>query len=289
MTLGLFAAFLAGEVWLASPAIRERVVRASGPQGGVLVGLWPLVTYLVYALGTGSLGSTRVGIAVAYALAPVLLAATAHGAKPGAWQDYVGMAAIFVPFKAGWLNLLFPGAELQIAGVLPLLFAVNVALAAFLFVRQMEGVGYSIGWRAAWAGVALLAFAAIAAVDIPAALALHFIRFDPRAAEWRGLPLALVGTFVLTAWPEELLFRGLLQNALSKTVGGDNGGWVAASVIFGLAHITNGGFPNWRYALLAAVAGLGYGWAWRRSGSIFPSAMVHTLVDVTWHLLFPTL
>ena len=146
--LAAFAVLLAGELWLAAPALRERLLRASGPQGGVLVALWPLGAYLIYALGTGSMGRMRVAIAVTYALAPLLLAASAHSAKPGAWQDYVAMTAVFLPFKLGWLHDLFPSAPLDSRYAFTLLFAINAALAAFLFVRRMEGVGYSIGWRA---------------------------------------------------------------------------------------------------------------------------------------------
>ncbi len=282
------AILLAGEIWLASPGVCERAVRASGPQGGTLVALWPLAAYLLYAIGTGSVAGSRVAIAVETALVPILLAVSAQSAKPGAWQDYAAMVVIFLPFKLGWLNRIFPGAAAQHLGYgLPLLFAVNVALAAFLFVRRMDGVGYSIGWAAKWMGMALVCFALIAAVDIPTEIALHFIRFDVHGARWASVPLALVGTFVFVAWPEEFLFRGLLQNSLRKTLGGETAGWIAASLLFGLAHIANGFFPNWKYAVLAAVAGLGYGLAWRKTGSIFPGALVHMLVDVTWHLLFP--
>ena len=66
-------------------------------------------------------------------------------------------------------------------------------------------------------------------------------------------------------------------------------GWIVASIIFGLSHIDHGVFPNWRYVLLATVAGIFYGLAWRRTKSMFPAAVVHTLVDTTWHLLFQTL
>jgi membrane protease YdiL (CAAX protease family) len=41
--------------------------------------------------------------------------------------------------------------------------------------------------------------------------------------------------------------------------------------------------------LLGSIAGLFYGWTWRKSGSIFASALVHTLVNTTWHFLFLTL
>jgi membrane protease YdiL (CAAX protease family) len=107
---------------------------------------------------------------------------------------------------------------------------------------------------------------------------------------WKSLPADAIGIFLLTAWPEELLFRGLLQNSLTRTLSSESGGWILASIIFGLAHITNNGvFPNWRYALLATIAGIFYGRTWRKTASIFPAAIVHALVDTTWHLLFRTL
>ncbi len=85
------------------------------------------------------------------------------------------------------------------------------------------------------------------------------------------------------------MFRGLLQNLLARTLGSARAGWLLAAVIFGPAHINNGGFPNWRYVILATIAGIFYGRAWQKTGSIFASALVHTLVNVTWHLLFRTL
>jgi uncharacterized protein len=86
-----------------------------------------------------------------------------------------------------------------------------------------------------------------------------------------------------------LLFRGLLQNFLSKASKSDLAGWWTASMLFGFSHITNLGFPNWRYVILASIAGLFYGWTWRKTGSIFASALVHAAVDAVWHFLFRTL
>jgi membrane protease YdiL (CAAX protease family) len=287
--LTAFAILLAGQILLAAPAIRERLVRTTGPQGGALVALWPLGAYLIYAFGSGNFTWARMGIAAAYALVPVGIAATAHATKPGAWQDYAAMLAIVLPFEFGWLRGLFFLPELRLGYILPILFAMNVALATFLFVRRMDDIGYSIGWSLEWTVAAGLCFAAIAAIDIPIGVAIHFVRFDPGAAHWRTLPRDLVGIFVFTAWPEEFVFRGLLQNALGKTLRGNNAGWMVASVVFGLSHINHGVFPNWRYVLLATVAGLFYGLAWRRTRSIFPAAAVHTLVDTVWHQLFQTL
>jgi len=94
--------------------------------------------------------------------------------------------------------------------------------------------------------------------------------------------------FFFTAWPEEFLFRGLLQNMLSRASKSDFAGWWTASVLFGFSHITNGGFPNWRYVILASIAGFFYGWTWRKTNSIFAAAIVHALVDTFWHFLFRT-
>jgi membrane protease YdiL (CAAX protease family) len=297
-TLTAFAILLGGELCLASPALREAVQRTAGPQGGVLLALWPLAAYAVYAFGTGTASYGRFGIAVAYTLVPLALVASAHAdrGKAGAWQDYAAMLAIFFPLwltvKLGVvhfnLRTLFPYPE-PLGYVLTMLLAINVGLATFLFIRRMDGAGYSIGWSGDWAATVSIAFAILAAIDIPLALKIHFVRFDPHAANWRGFPLSFLEILIFTAWPEEFLFRGLLQNSLGKTLRNEYAGWIAASVIFGLSHIHNGHFPNWRYVALATIAGVFYGYAWRRTASIFPSAIVHTLVDATWRLLFPTL
>jgi membrane protease YdiL (CAAX protease family) len=130
----------------------------------------------------------------------------------------------------------------------------------------------------------------IAVIVIPLGIYLDFIQFDLTQAHWKALPLDAISIFLLTAWPEELLFRGLLQNSLSRTFSNEVAGWFAASAIFGLAHITNNGvFPNWRYALLAAIAGIFYGRTWRKTSSIFTAAIVHALVDTIWHLAFRTI
>jgi membrane protease YdiL (CAAX protease family) len=288
-TLAALAILLAGEIWLAAPAVQDGLLRAAGPQGGAIMALWPMVAYAIYATGTGTAAWWRFGEAVAYLLVPVALAAAAHGAAAGAWQDYASMVAIFLPLKLGWLRGLFPYPHGELGYVLPMMLAINVALAAFLFVRCMPGVGYSIGWHPKWIALIAICFAASAAIDIPLGMRIHFVRFDLHAAQWRQFPLTFIGILIFTAWPEEFLFRGLLQNALNKTLGGETSGWIVASIIFGLSHIHNGPFPNWRYVLLATIAGLFYGLAWRKSRSMFPGAVMHGLVDAVWHLLFPTL
>jgi membrane protease YdiL (CAAX protease family) len=288
--IAVLAFFLAIQLLLAAGNLGERWARRVGSHRGVLVAIVPFLAYLIYILGTNSFAWWRVAIAATYTLGPVLLVISAVGAKPGALQDYLAMLAIFLPLKLRWLNGLWPDPGARIGYPATVLLAINVALAAFLFVRQLDGIGYNIAWGRDPAVSVVIHFTLLGAIIIPLGTAVHFINFDPTVAHWKSLPADAIGIILLTAWPEELLFRGLLQNSLSRTLSSEAGGWVAASVIFGLAHITNNGvFPNLRYALLATIAGIFYGRTWRKTGSIFPAAIVHALVDTTWHLLFRTL
>jgi membrane protease YdiL (CAAX protease family) len=290
VTLCVLAFLFAIQLLFAAGNLGERLGRRTGSQRGVLVATVPFFAYLIYLLGTNNFAWWRAGIAAAYILTPVLLVISAGSAKPGAWQDYLAMLAIFLPLKLRWLNGLWPYPGARIGYVATVLLAISVALVAFLFVRQLDRIGYNIVWGNDAALAVLVNFSLLALVVIPLGTVLHFIRFHPSGANWKSLPFDASAIFLLTAWPEELLFRGLLQNSLSRTLSSETGGWIAASVVFGLAHITNNGvFPNWRYALLAAIAGIFYGRTWRKTGSIFPAAIVHALVDTTWHLLFRTL
>jgi membrane protease YdiL (CAAX protease family) len=290
VTLCVLAFFLAIQLLLAAGNFGERFARRTGPQRGVLIAFTPFFAYLIYLSGTGNFTWSRAGIALAYTLAPVLIVISAGAAKPGAWPDYVAMIAIFLPLKLRWLERLwiYPGP--RFGYILMMLLAISVALATFLFVRQFDGVGYNIVWGRDAALAVLLHFGLLVVILIPLGTALHFVKFDPSQANWRSLPFDAISIFLLTAWPEELLFRGLLQNSFSRTFSSENGGWFAASVVFGLAHITNNGvFPNWRYAILATIAGIFYGRTWRKTNSFFTSAIAHALVDTIWHLTFRTL
>jgi hypothetical protein len=56
-------------------------------------------------------------------------------------------------------------------------------------------------------------------------------------------------------------------------------------VLFGLSHFNKRtAFFNWRYVLLAAIAGIFYGRAWGRDRSVGASAVAHSTVDAVWSL-----
>ena len=64
------------------------------------------------------------------------------------------------------------------------------------------------------------------------------------------------------------------------------GGLVVTSLLFGAVHLWFRAFPNWRFAALAALAGLAYGAAFHRARSIRASMVTHALTVTTWRMFF---
>ena len=83
-----------------------------------------------------------------------------------------------------------------------------------------------------------------------------------------------------------MLFRGIIQNILEKEVGHRNLALGMTALIFGAAHLNNGPSPDWRYFLLATLAGWFYGRAYIKTRNLMAPALVHTLVDVAWRGFF---
>jgi uncharacterized protein len=287
--LTCFAFLLLTTLLFAARGVADAVSSRFGAASGVLLGVCVLLAYLLYAIGTGSVSLNRVALISALLFVPLVLALLAGTAAAGAWQDFASILGIWIIVKFSPRQWLWPYPEGKLAHVLTVLVAVNAAIASFLLLRRAKGVGYSIGWGKRWGLYVLGAFVAFACIAIPLGTAMHFIRFEPQWSKWGTYIGLSLGILVFTAWPEELLFRGLLQNCLSKASKSELAGWWSASVLFGFSHITNMGFPNWRYVILATIAGLFYGWVWRKTGSIFASALVHGAVDAVWHFFFRTL
>jgi membrane protease YdiL (CAAX protease family) len=287
-TLTTFAFYFAVLLLFAARGVPEFLASRFGAGGGYLLGMTVILGYLIYALGTNTFAFARAGAITALVFVPLALAASAEGQPPGAWQDYITIAGVWVAVKFSPSHWLWPYPGGRLAYVFTVLLCVCVALATFLLVRRFVGVAYNIGWGSAWSLYIAGNFLAFGAIAIPLGLRMHFIEFAPHWAAWKSLPFVTLAILCFTAWPEEFLFRGLLQNMLTRSSKSELAGWWTASVLFGFSHITNLGFPNWRYVILASIAGLFYGWTWRKTGSIFASAIVHALVDASWHFLFRT-
>jgi uncharacterized protein len=288
-TLACFAFVLLVMLLLAGRGVAEAINAKLGAAGGVLLGVCLLLAYIGYLMGSSALLWTRVAEMAGLIFVPIALAVWAGNATPGAWQDFVSVAGIWVFVKFGPRAWMWPYPAGMLSHVLTSVVAVDVALASFLLIRRAKGIGYSVGWGKNWSLYVFGSFLAFAFIAIPLGTTMHFIRWGPlwsRLGSYVGISLAIL---MFTAWPEEMLFRGLLQSFLARAAKSEFAGWWMASVLFGLSHITNLGFPNWRYVILATIAGVFYGWTWRKTGSIFGSALVHGAVDAVWHFLFRTL
>jgi membrane protease YdiL (CAAX protease family) len=287
--LSVFSFLLLVMLLFAARGVTEKIVARLGSAAGILLGGSLLLAYLIYLLGTNTFAIARAGVVMALILAPLALALSAERKPAGAWQDFLIVAGVWACAKflpAAWL---WPYASGKPAHIFTILLMVAIGIAVFLLTRRVSGVDYNIGWGANWLLYIIGSFLLFAVIAIPLGMAIHFVQFAPSWKAAGSLPLVAVGILIFTAWPEEFLFRGLLQNMLSQRLRSDFAAILLASVLFGLSHITNGHTPNWRYAALASIAGLFYGWVWRKTGSIFASAMVHALVDATWHFFFRTL
>ena len=114
--------------------------------------------------------------------------------------------------------------------------------------------------------------------------ALGYVAWEPKGTPfffaWAVVNLGFV------CLSEEAFFRGLIQAQLTTCFQGRRYGSAVAigvsSLLFGLAHFSGGV----AYVVLAAVAGLGYGIIFQRSGRLEFSIAAHFLLNATHFLLF---
>jgi uncharacterized protein len=160
----------------------------------------------------------------------------------------------------------------------------NAGIYAFLFVRRLDGVGFDLRLRTRDITTGLREFSFYAPVAIILGLALGFLHFHPIWPSPLRAVAAFVFTFFFIAVPEELFFRGWMQNLLERHIG-RHPALILTAALFGLSHFNKRALHfNWRYVLLAAIAGIFYGRAWRQDRRIGSSAITHSSVDTLWSL-----
>lgn len=138
-----------------------------------------------------------------------------------------------------------------------------------------------IGRLAPQAGVDvwLVALASLAGA-IATGMVLGLLAFDPRLPSQALFIFA--GLNLITVIAEEILFRGFLQGRILKPLGAIHAWWLTA-LIFGAAHLA---FAGPEFAAVAAIAGLGYGYVFWKTGSLIPAIALHWLVNVLHFSLF---
>ena len=241
------------------------------------------VPYLLVALSTGTFHWQWLAL---YALLPVaisfmmLQARRSDPAQHGNWRDFLVLAVLGLAVDLRWFEHAWP-AHLTVFNKVLLL---DAGIWGFLVVRRLDEVGFNLRLRLRDLGIGLRELAFYAPIAIPLGLGLGFLHLHPSAPWLPRLPGAFLFTFFFIAVPEELFFRGWLQNLLERRIGHYPSLFLTAA-LFGLAHFNKRAVHfNWRYVLLAALAGIFYGRAWRQQRRVGASAVTHACVDTIWSL-----
>jgi membrane protease YdiL (CAAX protease family) len=266
-------------------APREWLGHFSKEVTAALITLSAALPYLAYSVPTGlfkPMGLVMVllvagTVAFWYILAPV-----------SAVTD-----AIFLIIPAAVLlerifRILYPSPITKVdLSVLGQLMLIHTAALSLFLIRGNAGVEFRF-WpeRREWfAG--LKYFAMLIPCAGLAYWALGLVKLRPHPL---NVFLAL-GTFFgilwVTALSEEFAFRGLLQPWSEKWTGSFPVALVFTSLVFGSIHLSFGHvFPNWKFAIVAAIAGLFYGLARRSTQSIQSGMVAHALTVTLWRVFF---
>jgi uncharacterized protein len=260
----------------------------------------PLLTgaFLGAAVLAGAFSGPLALRVLLYTAAPVLCAFVQG---PGPTQrptalDLLTILLLWLPIElAAGASLVPPAARGFLHSVI---YGIAILLALVLFAgfRSFPGLKFNLPRQRRDFWLPLAGFAAVAPVLALVGVAVGFLPLPHIPAEIAARPFQTAGRMVTvaglilagTALPEEILFRSLIQNLLMQRIGGGAGTLLVASLIFGCAHLNNGPqpLPNWRYMILATIAGWAYGKVFQKASTVLASAGLHMLVDWTKHFFF---
>jgi membrane protease YdiL (CAAX protease family) len=243
------------------------------------------------AAAVGAFSAPLAILLLAYTGAPTI-AAFAQGpatAERPSWLDFAIILMLWLPLEFSAGAQLIPKPAQGFLHSVAYGIAILLALVLFLGFRGLPGMKYNLPHvRDLAYGAA--GFVLTAPILIAVGRLIDFIppAHAPAHPSAAALSLSFAAIFAGTALPEEILFRSLIQNWLMRRYGFTLPMLLIAGLIFGAAHLDNGPqpLPNWRYMILATIAGVAYGKVFQKSSSVFSSVTFHTLVDATKHFFF---
>jgi membrane protease YdiL (CAAX protease family) len=246
----------------------------------------PALLCVPYAMTARAFGTFRWGWLAVYALLPVAVgllleqARNEDAGRRGNWRDFAVLLGLGLAVDLRWLEPAWPTGFAALGKILLL----DAGIFGFLVVRRLDGVGFDLRLTGKDVRRGLLEYLLYAAIAIPLGLWLGFLHLHAIVPSPLRLIGAFVFTFVFIAIPEELFFRGWLQNLLERRMG-RHFALLLTAILFGLSHWNKRALHfNWRYVLMAAIAGVFYGRAWRAQRRVGASALTHTCVDTTWSI-----
>jgi membrane protease YdiL (CAAX protease family) len=243
----------------------------------------------VLALAVGAFSVPLELLVLVYAFVPALAAFAQGPAGKPTWLDFAIILMLWLPLEFSAGQHLIPKPAQGFLHSVAYGIAILLGLTIFLGFRALPGMKFNLpsARDLAYGAAAFLICAPILVAGgrllgfIPP---LHAPAHPSAGAMGRTFGLIFVGT----ALPEEILFRSLIQNWLMQRYGFSTRMLLVSALIFGCAHLDNGPqpLPNWRYMILATIAGIAYGKAFQKSSSVFSSVTCHALVDATKHIFF---
>lgn len=174
-------------------------------------------------------------------------------------------AALFAHWLPGFHNPLVVGPERLAPDAVPFSMYLNLdkPLVGFWLILVWPHLQMSLPPRA-YLKAGAIACAITLLACLMAGLLLRVGTWAPKWPEWAWL--WAINNLLLVAPAEEALFRGYVQGGLERLLARmRHGEWIALGVaagLFGFAHSAGG----WQLMVLAAIAGLGYGMAYRHGG-----------------------
>ncbi len=147
----------------------------------------------------------------------------------------------------------------------------------FLYYRLLISRPSSEAWKKTIEWTAILTFV-LCTLLLGTALVLHYVRWDPKLPSFFWI--WTLSNLFFVAVPEESLFRGALQDGLSRL--GKTGALISASLLFGMFH-AKWGLPN---VALAAVAGVVFGYGYQKTARLECAILLHFFVNVIHFYFF---
>jgi len=251
--------------------------------------LLPSILCAPYALVSIDRGVFSARWLALYAILPVAMAASLRLSGlihiKSNWPEWLVLAVLGLAVDLRWFEHAWP-AHLSVFNKVLLL---DAGIYAFLAMRELDGVGFDLRLRVRDILIGLREFLFYFPFALGLGLALGFLHphaFGSLGAVALKFAGAWIFTFFFIAVPEELFFRGWVQNLLERHIGRSRA-LIATAILFGLSHFNKRAVHfNWRYVLLAAIAGIFYGRAWRRDRRVAASSFTHATVDSVWSLWF---
>ncbi|SET52933.1 hypothetical protein SAMN03159512_02615 [Pseudomonas sp. NFR09] len=214
----------------------------------------------------------QLGVLAGVSVALLLIAGYAVRQQRTPWARYLGHGLFIVlalSLAMHWLPGFYNG-----RGIAPQRFTEDAVPFSMYLNQDKPLIGFWLLLACPWIVarrslrlsicVAALALTLTAIAALGGAALLGVISWAPKWPEQAWL--WVLNNLLLVTLVEEALFRGYVQGGLSRRFKhlpyGENLALLLASLLFGLVHIGAG----WHWVLLASIAGVGYGLAYRFGG-----------------------